>query len=215
MDSRVIPWIAVIFIIVFFAAYKYGKKRGEDLQRFARQRGLTFSARADINADEEFSNFLLFSDYSQKKLSNLIMGEMDGVHVIMFDYSSTTGVGQSAATRSQSVVIMEPGSFNPPPFEIYPNDIFRRVFGALSKKKGIDFPFRSGFSEAYALISEDENAVRKVFSDTVLSYFANHKGLTVEVKGGRLLYYRNGKRISPEDLPSFLQQGLEIVRLFQ
>jgi len=214
MDPQVIPWIAVIFIIVFLAAYRYGKRRGEDLRTFARQRGLTFSARADSNADEEFRDFLLFSDNSDKQLSNVIRGEVDGAYVMMFDYRSTTGVGQSASTRSQSVISMRSLSFNPPAFEMYPKDISRRVLGVLSKK-GIDFPYRRGFSESYVLIGEDENAVRRVFSDTALSYFENHPGLTVEVKGGRLLYYRNGKIIRPDDARSFLQQGLEILRLFE
>jgi len=215
MISSVVPWIVLIMIIVCFIAYGYGQKRREDLQRFARQTGLAFSSGSDIDADEELNDFLLFSDYSVKKLSNVIRGEMDGVLVMMFDYRSTTGVGQVASTRSQSVAIMELHRLKPPSFEMYPQDIFRRVFGPLSKKKGIEFPHRSGFSEAYVLISEDENAVRKVFTDTVLSYFENHKGLTVEVKGERLLYYRNGRMIRPEEAGSFLQQGLDIIRLFQ
>jgi len=214
MDSSVIPWIAVIFFIVLFAAYRYGKRRSEAFQRFARQRGLSFSGRVDINADEEFKDFLLFSDNSEKKLSNLIRGEMDGARVMMFDYRSTTGIGQSAGTRSQTVVIMQSGRFNPPVFEMYPKDIFRRALCALGKK-GIDFPSRSGFSDAYVLKAEDENAVKKAFSDMVLSYFGKHKGLTVEVKSSRLLYYRNGRLIRPDEIPAFLAEGLEILRLFK
>jgi hypothetical protein len=214
MDSSVIPWIAGFFIIVLFAAYRYGKRRSEAFQSYARQRGLSYPGRVDINADEEFRDFLLFSDDSEKKVSNLIRGEMDGARVMMFDYRSTTGIGQSASTRSQSVVILQSGRFNPPAFEMYPKDIFQKVLGALGKK-GIDFPSRSGFSDAYVLKAEDENAVRKAFSDTVLSYFGNHKGLTVEVKGGRLLYYRNGRLIRPDDIHAFLQEGLEILRLFE
>jgi hypothetical protein len=214
MDSQVIPWIAVIFIIVFFAAYRFGKRRGEDLQRFARQRGLSFSARAGSKAEEEFADFLLFSDNSDRKLSNIIRGEMDGVPVIMFDFQATTGVGQSASTHRQSVVIMQPHSSGLPDFEMYPKGMLFKVFRIFSKKE-IEFPSRSGFSEAYALKSADEDAVRKVFPDMVLSYFEKHKGLTVEVKGGRLLYYRNGKLTSPDEVKSFLQQGLEIIKLFQ
>ena len=215
MDLSLVAWIAAIIIIVSLAAYRYGKMRGEGLQRFARQRGLGFSRKADINAYEEFRDFLLFSDDSEKKVSNIIRGEAEGVHVMMCDYHSTTGAGQSASTRTQTVVIMESPRFSLPAFEMYPKDIFRRVFGILSKKKDIDFPSRRGFSEEYALRSENEETVKMVFSDTVLSFFENHKGLTVEVKGGRLLYYRNGKLIRPEDARSFLQEGLEILRVFE
>jgi len=214
MDLEFIQWIAVVFIVVFFAAYRYGKKRSEELQRFARQRGLAFSARTAKNAYEEFAGFLLFSDNSEKKLSNLIRGEMDGVHVIMFDFRATTGVGQSASTRSQSVVIMKSYRSGPPDFEMYPRDVLHKVFGIFSRK-GIDFSSRTGFSEAYELRSDDEVAVKNAFTDTVLSYFENHKGLTLEANGSRLLYYRSGKLISPDEGRSFLMKGIEILRLFE
>lgn len=214
MDLQIVLWIVVLFTGISFIAYRYGKKRSEELQRFARRMGLSFSARTAKNAHEEFAGFLLFSDNSEKKLSNLIRGEMDGVHVIMFDFRATTGVGQSASTRSQSVVIMKSYDSGPPDFEMYPKDVLHKVFGIFSKK-GIDFSSRTGFSEAYELRSDDEVAVKNAFTDTVLSYFENHKGLTLEAKGSRLLYYRSGKLMSPDEGRSFLQEGIEVLRLFE
>jgi Flp pilus assembly CpaF family ATPase len=49
----------------------------------------------------------------------------------------------------------------------------------------------------------------------MLSFFEDHKGLTVEAKGSRLLYYRNGIRIRPDKIQYFITEGLEILKLFK
>lgn len=213
MDSRML-WIIAAVIIIILAAYNFGKKRGADLQKFAGQRGLVFTARPAENAEEEFAGFALFSENAEMKLSNLISGETEGVYVVICDFRATTGFGQSTSTRSQSVIMLKSSSSRPPDFEMYPKDGLYKVFAGFNNK-GVEFPLRKKFSETYVLNSNDEDGVRKYFSDAVISYFENHKGLTVEAKDGRLLYYRSGNTIRPDEARSFLQQGLEIVRLFQ
>jgi hypothetical protein len=87
------------------------------------------------------------------------------------------------------------------------------MFSVLGKQD-INFQHQQGFSNAYILRSEGENAVRSIFTDQVLSYFENHRGLTIEAKDDKLIYYRDGKLIKPDHMNSFLSDVLDLVRLF-
>ncbi len=214
MDPTIIPWVVIFFIVIIVAGYAYGKKRSEALRTFARRRGLSFSPSANAGIHEEVKGFQLFSDTTEKMFSNLINGDMNGTQLMMFDYRSTTGSGRSASTNSQSVFIVRSARLDLPAFEMYPNDIFHRFRGVMGNQN-ISFPSSGGFSNAYILRSDDEEAVRKAFTAVVLSYFENHMGLSVEIKGKRLLYYRKGELMRPDQMRSFLSQGLEILRLFE
>lgn len=92
-------------------------------------------------------------------------------------------------------------------------NIQRAIFHMM--RKDIDFTSHGGFSNNYILRGRDENAIRSAFTYEVISFFEDHKGLTVEAKGSRLFYYRNGIRIRPDKIQYFITEGLEILKLFK
>ena len=209
-----IPIAVVFFIVLLITGYTAGKKRRETFHRFARRRGLSFSGRADVNAEEGLESFTLFSDDTGKNLSNLIKGEMDGVYIKIFDYRSRTGTGQTRAMKRESVIILQSKILRLPSFEMYPVNIIHKVL-PLKRNQDIDFQTAEGFSKAYLLRSYEENAIREIFDDQVLSYFENHTGLTIEGNGDRLLYYRDGTLMKPDEIQPFLMEGIEMVKLFE
>jgi len=56
--------------------------------------------------------------------------------------------------------------------------------------------------------------VRELFTPEVLDFFAGQDGVSTEGRRSRLIFYRDGERLKPEDTPAFLEEGLEVFRLF-
>ena len=219
-NSATIIQVALsVLIIIIWAGYTYSKKRSEAFHAFARRRGLSFSKLAATDVEKSFSAFRLFSEGFEKKMNNFISGEADGAMILIFDYSykyifRTGEEGQSPQTQSQTVLITQSDRLNLPVFQLYPRNIFNKIFSAFEKQI-IDLQGHSEFSNAYVLKADDKNDIKIVFADQVLSYLVRHRGLTIEGNGNRLIFYRSNTLLKPDELSSFLDEGLELFRMMK
>ena len=74
---------------------------------------------------------------------------------------------------------------------------------------------RDRFSKKYLLRGEDEQTIRALFTDAVLTFFAAHPDrVLLEGSDDQLILYRSGIRIEPENIPAFMKEGFEVFRLF-
>ena len=71
------------------------------------------------------------------------------------------------------------------------------------------------FSRNYLLRADNEEGVRCVFSEQVLSYFEQQQGVNTEGGGDQLIFYRPGKRIDPDQMRSFMAEGFRVFELFK
>ena len=215
--ASIIPWgIAAVFVIVY-AGYIYGRRRSEGFHRFARRKGLSYAKKADAAVPALFDNLELIPDHTTKTVSNIIKGEVDGITVIICDYRTTEERDGSPARihqTGQTIAILQGDQIDLPFFTMHPANFVSHMLPTFGKKS-IDFTIHPEFSGAYVLKSDDENGVRKTFHDRAVSYFINHKGMSIEGRGNRLLYFRDGKFIKPAELNSFLSEGLAVFRLFE
>jgi hypothetical protein len=108
---------------------------------------------------------------------------------------------------------MQSNTLNLPAFTLSPENIFHKVAGFFGYQD-IDFQSPIEFSRAYLLRGKDVSAVRNTFTDSILRYFTENKGLTLEGKGDIILYYRHGRLVKPEALRSFLVEGMNVFQLF-
>ena len=54
-----------------------------------------------------------------------------------------------------------------------------------------------------------------LFTDKILNFFAAHPDeVCVEGSRDRLILYRAGIGIKPEDIPAFMKEGFEVFRVF-
>ena len=56
--------------------------------------------------------------------------------------------------------------------------------------------------------------MRRLFDASVLAYFEQVQGLSVEGAGLRLAVYRSRKRAEPEQLRDFLEEAAAVLQLF-
>jgi len=205
---------AAVIIVIAWAGYVYAKKRSNALFEFARRKGLSFSKNYEINEGLKSTDFRLLREETSGKIANLISGETDGAVVTIFDYTYRAGAGQASTTYSQTVCILKSEKMNLPVFQLYPGNMFYRISAVLGAQD-INFQSQAEFSGSYVLRGDDEDSIRNIFTDNVISYFASHKGLSVEGNRQMLLIYRNANMIRTDEIQSFLTEGIKILKLFE
>jgi carbonic anhydrase len=158
--------------------------------------------------------FQLFKQGRSKKIKNMLHGESSDVEVGIFDYQYTVGTGKNFRRYKQTVVYFQSAAIDCPDFALRPKNFFHKN-GNLFGYQDIDFESHLKFSSSYILRGTSEYRIRKVFTETLLSFFEGQPGLCVEGQGSRLIFYRTSKRIKPEDVRSFLNEGFQVYRLFK
>ena len=213
----IIPLGIAAFIILIFTGYAYGKRRIEAFQRFARRKGMSFTKKADLSSINQFNGLELIPENTINTVSNIIQGNVDGISVMICDVRITKLTGNTSMPTHQNghtVAILQGDQIDLPFFTMYPANVIYKMLRTLGKQS-IAFPSHPEFSDTYVLRGDDENAVRKSFHDQAVSYLINHKELSIEGRGNRLLYFRFGKSIKPGELNSFLSEGIAVFRLFE
>ena len=124
---------------------------------------------------------------------------------------------ESGRLPAQTVIWFRSPQLRLPGFVMRPEDVFHKI-GSAFGYQDIDFESNrtaADFSKKYLLRGADEHAIRSLFKDNVLDFFATHSGKPVlEGRGDRLILYRPGQLIRPENISVFLEEGLEVFRLF-
>ena len=217
--SVIIPIIAVILIIIVWVQYE--KQRTKEFKQVAEEMGFIFYPKGDdmqlrIGVTARLSDFHLFSQGRSRKIRNMLHGVSEQLEVGIFGYQYTTGGGQSSDTVRQSVIYFRSPELNLPQFALRPEYLFDKIGSALGYQ---DIDFESDqtgveFSKKYLLQGKDEQKVRELFATEVLGFFEGQDGISTEGGGDQLIFYRRRKRIKPEDVRPFMEEGLEVFRLF-
>ena len=216
-----IPLVIISLILVgllILRAQKLSEQRLKKLKDFAEQMGMEFSAKGDSALLESLSAFDLFSQ-SGVKITNVLHGDSEQlgygedfeVRILEHIYSS----GES--TISQTVICFRSPQLSLPDFSMRPEHFFHKI-GSVLGYQDIDFeshPTAVEFSKKYLLRGKDEQKIRALFTDTVLTFFSvDRDKVWLEGSGDQLISYRWCQLIEPEDIPAFMKEGFEVFRLF-
>jgi hypothetical protein len=205
-----------IGLAVFLVIYnnKREKERTQTLQATAAQLGWSFAAAAPLNMIPSLERFALFNEGHSRQIKNFMYGEASGVKAAVFDYVYVVGHGKHRHTYFQSVVYLEPPSLNVPIFTLRPEGFMQKMLSAFGYQD-IDFGQRPEFSRQYILRGQDEPAIRRTFSDRLLSFYETYPGTCTEAGGGQLFVYRSGYRFQPQEVQSFVGLGLQLLSLLR
>ena len=81
---------------------------------------------------------------------------------------------------------------------------------ALVGIEDIDFGDHPEFSKRFQLRSDDEEAIRNLFTDDLIGSFEALGKVSVEADGQWMVVYRSAKRRSAEEIAQFLEQAFEV-----
>jgi hypothetical protein len=213
MDS----WL-VLFVFLVVAAvagimavlYYLERQRTEEMGLVARRLGFSFSPVAPPDLLERLGGFRLFSQGRSRKIRNVMRRQIDDIQVTLFDYRFRTSGGKHSRTHAQTVGLFETGRLDLPFFTLRPEHLLHRLAGALGYQD-IDFEQHADFSEAFLLQGRNETEIRSLFDWNLRSYFARHPGVCAEGDGTRLIFYRQERKVDPDHLDSFVEEGLDVL----
>jgi hypothetical protein len=210
----IIIGIAAIVAVALYINYLVEKKRTEGMQRVAEELGFEFSPKGDGPLLTELSLFNLFTQGHSRRLYNLMRGEANNLEVDIFDYTYVTGSGKSSHTWKQTLVCFGMREASLPSFSLRPETFWDKI-GTWFGYQNIDFDTNPAFSDKYLLRGRDEEAVRALFGEDVLGFFERQPGLSIEGYGHRLIFYRQSKRVDPDNIRGFLEEGFKVLALFR
>lgn len=205
--------VAAFIVAAILLSWLYERKRTQDLKALAASLKFTFSAR-DNAVLEMMYPFHLFSQGRSQKVTNIMRGNANDIEAIIMDYQYTTGSGKNSHTWNQTVIAFRSPFLNLPSFTLRPENVFHKI-GEVFGYQDIDFASHSTFSRRYLLQGNDENAVRALFTDALLSRYDQSKGLSTEGDGDIFIFYRASKRVSPKGITAFMQEGFALFGLMK
>ena len=210
MEYMITAVVTIVLAAIALGFYM-DAKRTKDLKAIADSLKFTFSKTGE-NLLPSLGGFDLFSKGHAKKAKNVMNGNSNGIDVTIMDYQYTTGTGKNSHTWSQTVMLFRSEFLQLPGFALRQEGLFDKISG-LFGYQDIDFDTHPEFSKHYLLRGVDEDGIRSVFSDMLIAFYEQHRGLNTEGDGGGLIFYRASKRVSPKDLKIFMEEGFGVFAL--
>ena len=204
----------LLVVLIFFFAHLNEKKRTEQFGDVARNIGLPFFPEGDDSLRSSLEHFHLFSQGRSRKIRNMLHGENSEVELAIFDYRYTTGGGKNSHTYKQSVIYFRSPVLRLPHFAMRPEGLFHKIGGAFGYQD-IDFDRHPRFSGDYLLRGDDEAKVRELFTDDVLTFIESQQKICVEGGGDQLVFYRQRKRVVPDAVNGFMDEGFKVFDVFR
>ncbi len=136
------------------------------------------------------------------------------MRITIGDFRYRTGSGKNSSTHHHTICVLSSAQLNVPRCYLRPEVRLFDALGSLLGGQDIDFDDDPGFSNAYVLQGDNEEAVRMLFHDDVRGWFAEHKGRNFHFEAvGDALVFHTGKRRTPQEARALMQQALEILNL--
>ena len=200
--------------VIIFVSHKREQARTQQFRSVADDLGLQFHPQGDPQVHRQIDQLRLFNRGHGRKTRNLLCGKTRDVQVAIFGYRFTTGGGKNQQTHQQTVISFQSPHLALPAFELRPENVFHKI-GQAFGYKDIDFDSHPTFSSRHLLRGPDEAAVRDFFTPEVLEFFESRQGISVEAAHHQLIYYRASKRIQPQEVRSFMEEGFRVYGLFK
>jgi len=208
----VVIWAAIAVMTAI--SIVWGRRRDRALAAAAEALGFTFSTEAS-DTDEILDSLQalpLIRDTRRGAVSRVMRGRHKGRDVVLFDYEHTLRGGSDAhrQTPRQTVALLSSEGLDLPGFAIRPAHAMEKLIGY----EGVNFVSHEAFSDRYRVETDDEDACRALLTELILDYFAARHNLAADGLGDHLLFFRPKATVSPRTIEPFLDEALEVLRLF-
>jgi len=215
-DMTTVLIITAVFLLVGFLCFifwRLEKKRTGQFALISAELKLNFFPKGSTSLFERLKPFHLFSKGRSRKIKNLMEGEANKVELAIFDYQYTTGGGKNSHTYRQSVLCFRSPKLYLPDFNLRPEGVFHKIGGAFGYQD-IDFETHPLFSKSYLLRGDNEAAIRGLFNNELLNFIESQQKISIEGSGDQLVFYRHKKRVKPEEVEKFMEEGFKVFELF-
>lgn len=205
-----------LMIVGLIFAYRFNlfaqRKQTHAMRGVACELGLRFAADGNKALLQRILTSQLAAVGQAHRLTNLIHGTIDDIRVALFDFEYRQG----KANPHLTIVWLSWRGAKLPAFSLKPRSwINLDLFEMVSGRSDITFASHATFSENYLLRGEKEVAIRKRFTAAVRNFYEQHSGLSTEVTGNSLLYYRESASLKPDDIQPFVTEAFQLLALLR
>ncbi len=213
-----VPVLFIGFVVwMIIRGMKKAEERRRLLQQAAQMMGWAFMPDGNFAMIPNVASYYLFtlgSAYS-RKIENMMYGTVDGGRAAIFDYTYVTGSGKNSQSHRLTVAYFQSNKLRLPLFSLRPENVFHKLFGAFGYQD-IDFANRPEFSKRYLLRGQDEQNIRNVFSERVLSFYeTQNNSFSTDAGGDQLFIYQDDVQLSPENIRPLVEWGRGLVNLYK
>lgn len=204
-----------IFVGVLRVSRGARSRRTAVMEGVASRIGWGFREQAPIEMLPDLDRFELFRPGSSKELRNILTSPAGERRAVLFDYSYSTGSGDSQRTHRQTVFYAVDDELALPSFSLRPERFYHRVAGVFGYQD-IDLEGHPEFSRAFLLRGEDEALIRAAFDDDgVAEFFERRLGTCAAGLGRELLYWRPGGHAGAGEVEALIRDGSELAERFR
>lgn len=193
----------------------FERKRSDAMEAIANELSLNFFPKGEPATQASLGGLHLFEQGHSKKFRNMMTGTANGVEMAIFMYRYKTGGGKHQHTHHQTVISFQSADLAAPQMEIRPERMFHRI-GKAFGYQDINFESHPQFSKQYLLRGPSELDIRDFMEADRLDFVEQlPKGVCIEAGGGRLIFYRAGKRLKPAEIRGFMEEGFAVYSMFK
>jgi len=234
MDALIFFLIGIGIICIFVFGYRLSKKRERGFMDAAFKLGFSSSRQITKHVYDTMKKFRLFNERRITYRGSVAQGEREDVMWSVFNInvrSSSFRPQRDETPWHETIAHAQIKDHVFPAFLLrraHLGDIIRNAFGY----RDISFNSHPEFSKLYQLEGEDEQAIRELFAPHILTFFEQKnrqymesvknfgiigfggKMPNVEATGSEFIFSFNYTEIAPQELPGFLDEASEILRVF-
>ena len=150
-----------------------------------------------------------------ERVSNLIHADREEASIFIFNHKYQTGGGKDRRNHCQTVILLESDTLALPRFSLIAKNLIHKIgffFGYYDEIGFLNYP---QFSQQYLLRGDFKNEIRQLFNYQVISLYESRYPVTTEGINNLLAYYYANRCQGLKNREAFLQEALDVYRLFK
>jgi hypothetical protein len=197
--------------MVIALVHRVQKKRRGAFEELGKRLGFNYRLKGGKSMVKELPILPLFNPNRMRQVRHFLSAPAGAtLPIAIFDFTYLGMMNRSGTTQTVAL-LLKPG-LGLPMFELHPRGLVAKI-GEKLGAKSIDFPGNPDFMEIYELRSEDEAAVRRVFTGSLLDFLARNPRFTLEASGPAAAFYRHGRTCKTVDLKGFIETASSLFSL--
>lgn len=209
--------MAFVAVVYFYSKY-WQVAHLRDLEKVAQELGLRFNTEENMGENEallkHLEKFYLSTWGVRREITRVMYGRYRGRQIRIFEHRYFTVGLKGSATIAQTVFYTEFGGNHLPAFELLIEALGDKLATWQGLAQDINFEDDRLFSGRFLLHGNEEDEVRKVFTEPVRQFYLGHGNLCTECDGKQIIFYYPGRLCAAKELRAFLDDCMQVLDLF-
>ena len=210
----------IVIIIIGIILNKIYEKKARKVREILSYRGFTNLPESSHNEIiSTLRAFSLFNKGHDKKMTNLLLKETNIGKIYIFDYGYSESFYSSSASlktkllRSErTVVYFYSNLIDLPQFTIEPGGLLAKNVGHVPDY--LKFEENPKFSKRYIVWGNNKDEIKKLFNNTVITFFLENEGFYAAGDKDKLIIYRDNI-IKPDNIEQFLEKSMRLFNILR